>query len=191
MAGNEIFDNLIPFSIDTSFFTLTIHLGIMFWGALFRYWYENRKLDLFSWLIFLGYGSAWLIAGILATLYYIFVNPDIDVLRHIIPYTLGLSLFSVMATYLRLKSALLIWLGTISYSLYLFHSVTLHALNWWVQNSEMSWLKGWTTGSYMLVAALSAVLISAFTYRYIELPSIRIGSYLSRKEIRKEPANVI
>lgn len=79
----------------------------------------------------------------------------------------GTSLFGLLRT----RAAKV--LGTISYSLYLTHCialfVTVHAVDRLVPMSSLS------AGQYWLLAALAAagsVLLSAFTYRYVEHPFI-------------------
>jgi peptidoglycan/LPS O-acetylase OafA/YrhL len=49
----------------------------------------------------------------------------------------------------------------------------------------MDWIKGWTTGSYMLLTVVLTILLSAITYRCIESPAIRLGSLLSKRTASK------
>lgn len=88
-------------------------------------------------------------------------------------------MFAGLAIYGKLKSSWLVWLGTISYSLYLFHPVAMYSLSWVVQNSEIDSLKNWPITGYMLVTLVATIAISALTYRIVELPAIRLGNLLA------------
>jgi peptidoglycan/LPS O-acetylase OafA/YrhL len=80
----------------------------------------------------------------------------------------GNSLFGL------LRTASAKFLGTVSYSIYLLHGIVLHLLLTAVNNFHpivtMSPLEYW---GYILVAGLVTVLVSAFTYQYIEYPFIQ------------------
>jgi peptidoglycan/LPS O-acetylase OafA/YrhL len=68
------------------------------------------------------------------------------------------------------------WLGKISYSLYLLHSVVLYSL------ASLYWSR--TTHHILLMAfgiALSLVLAAGF-YRWVEVPSIALGRHLTQKK---------
>lgn len=66
------------------------------------------------------------------------------------------------------------FLGTISYSIYLLHGIVLHltliSVNYFY---PIATLGSFTYWSVMLVAGLITVLVSAFTYQYIEYPFIQ------------------
>jgi peptidoglycan/LPS O-acetylase OafA/YrhL len=66
------------------------------------------------------------------------------------------------------------FLGAISYSIYLLHGIVLHlvlsAVNQFHPIVTMSPLEYW---AYILAAGLVTVLVSAFTYQYIEYPFIQ------------------
>jgi peptidoglycan/LPS O-acetylase OafA/YrhL len=79
----------------------------------------------------------------------------------------GNSLFGL------LRTASTKFLGMISYSIYLLHGIVLHlvltAVNYFHPINTLSPLVYW---GYILLAALMTVLVSAFTYQYIEYPFI-------------------
>lgn len=80
----------------------------------------------------------------------------------------GNSLFGLLRT----TSAK--FLGTISYSIYLLHGIVLHlmltAVNHFHPIVRMSPLEYW---AYILLAAFVTVLVSSFTYQYVEYPFIK------------------
>ena len=73
-----------------------------------------------------------------------------------------------------LKTVSAKFLGTISYSIYLLHGIVIHlmmmAVNYFYPVVSLTPLQYW---SWMLVCALMTVLVSAFTYQYIEYPFIK------------------
>ena len=167
-------------SIDPAWTMLALHLGVMFWGALFRIWYDRAPMPIFARLSVFGYIGCWIVMAIVGVTYYLLVKADIKILHFFIPYALGVSMFAVLAIYGKLKNSWLVWLGTISYSLYLFHPVAMYSLSWVVQNSEIDSLKNWPITGYMLVTLVATIAISALTYRIVELPAIRLGNLLAQ-----------
>jgi peptidoglycan/LPS O-acetylase OafA/YrhL len=159
---------------------LALNLGVMFWGALFRIWYDRTPMPVLAKLSLFGYVGCWLVMATVGVAYYLLVKTDIKILRFPIPYALGVAMFAGLVIYGKFKSALLVWLGTISYSLYLFHPVVMYSLSWLIQHSEIDWLKGWPIAGYMLVTLAATIAISALTYRVVELPAIRLGNMLTR-----------
>lgn len=170
----------IAVTIGPAWTMLALHLGVMFWGALFRIWYDRTPMSVLAKLSVFGYIGCWLIMAMFGVTYYLLVKADIKILHFVIPYALGVSMFAGLAIYGKLQSSWLVWLGTISYSLYLFHPVAMYSLSWLVQNSEIDWLKNWPISGYMLVTLAATIGISALTYRIVELPAIRLGSQLAR-----------
>ena len=73
----------------------------------------------------------------------------------------------------------LVWLGTISYSIYLMHMPVVHMLLWLVRYSEIAWIKGWSLGVYMSLIASITILLSVITYRLIEKPAIKYAEKIS------------
>ena len=167
-------------TIDPAWTMLALHLGVMFWGALFRIWYDKVPMPALAKLSVFGYIGCWIVMAIVGVTYYLLVKADIKILHFFIPYALGVSMFAGLAIYGKLKSSWLVWLGTISYSLYLFHPVAMYSLSWLVQKSEIDWLKNWPIAGYMLVTLAATIAISALTYRIVELPAIRLGNLLAR-----------
>ena len=177
--GGGLIGLVVPFAVEPQVLLLVVHLGLMFWGALVRHAYESRRLPIFAWLVLVGYAAAWLAVGTVVGTHALQVQNE-ALFRTFVPYTIGVVLFIVFASCIRLRSPVLVWLGAISYSLYLFHPVAQYSLSWLVQATDIAWLKGWTTGAYMLVATLLAVAVSAVTYRYVELPFQTLGGRLAK-----------
>lgn len=161
---------------------LSLHLSIMFWGALFRMWYDGQATGLLARLSVFGFVGLWLLfAGVAITYYTLKADADIKVIHFFVPYAIGVLSFLLLATVCKLNWAWLAWLGAISYSLYLFHPVVMYSMAWMIQHSGMAWMQNWHTGEYMIVALLGTIGMSALTYKYIEVPAMRMGNALARR----------
>lgn len=171
----------VPSISSPALATMSLNLGVMFWGALFRAWVDQRAFPAAANVPLFGYVIAWLCLVLYAIKLYA-INAAYWQL--VAPYAIGISAFAALAISKRVTSPLLVWLGTVSYSIYLLHPVVLYTISSLVQLSDMEWLKGWTTGGYMLLAIIMTVLLSALTYRYVERPAMRLGTLLSK------PSNV-
>lgn len=65
----------------------------------------------------------------------------------------------------------LVWLGTVSYSVYLVHALVLYAVPWWGDSKPLTFLR-W------LVITL---VVSGLTYRWVERPAIDLGRRWTRR----------
>ena len=94
---------------------------------------------------------------------------ELAVLLFFFPIVFGNSLFG----FLSLKSSLI--LGEISYSIYLIHGVIFYIFFTYLFNPDTSnsYLESF---AYMPFLMLFSVLISLFTYRFIERPFIHLGA---------------
>ena len=173
-----------PFTLSPALSMLALNLGVMFWGALFRIWYDKKPMPTLTRLAVFGFIGVWSAMAVFAVTYYLLVNADIKILHFFVPYALGLAVFAGLAIYGKVKSAWLVWLGTISYSLYLFHPVVFYSLSWLAQIGQVQWLQGWTTGAYMLASLAGTIALSSLTYRYIEQPAMRLGNALAHRRAK-------
>jgi peptidoglycan/LPS O-acetylase OafA/YrhL len=172
----------IPSIPSPTLVTMCLNLGVMFWGALFRSWIEQRSFPAMAKLALFGYVAAWCCLMLYAIKMF---SVNDAYWKLCAPYAIGVLLFGALAIIKKVTSAWLVWLGTISYSIYLFHPVVMYTVSRMVQVSNMDWIKGWTTGSYMLLTVVLTILLSAITYRCIESPAIRLGSLLSKRTASK------
>ncbi|MEP7042042.1 MAG: acyltransferase [Dokdonella sp.] len=97
-----------------------------------------------------------------------------------VAYALGLLLFVVATSFVRIESRLTDWLGRISYSVYLFHPVVFLTLLWWLARQPPgSWSRTQHLGVYLLANLLLTLLLAHLVYRWIERPSIHLGHRLA------------
>jgi peptidoglycan/LPS O-acetylase OafA/YrhL len=80
------------------------------------------------------------------------------------------------------------WIGRISFSIYLVHFLVIDAMiqiipNGFIANKTLGF------GLAFIIAVLLSVVISTFTYRFIEVPGIRLGKYFINRLRQKETAD--
>jgi len=102
--------------------------------------------------------------------------------RFLLGHILGLMIFLAGYYGLRRAHRSFLWLGTISYSIYLFHPIVMQLLHWLVQQSWASVLTGLHLSVYLLMAFVITVGMASVTWLWIEQPSIKLGRRLKRKE---------
>jgi peptidoglycan/LPS O-acetylase OafA/YrhL len=152
------------------------HLGIMFWGTLYRAWWEERLHGGFA------KTCMW---GLLATLlvfYPLFCGAVVRFpTNYYLGYPLAIAIFVVGTTFVRLSWRPLAWMGEVSYSIYLLHPIVFNLLLWILMRAEVaSWWRTRHLAAYVLANMILTVLLAGLTYRWIEQPAIAFGRRLSR-----------
>lgn len=170
----------LPISVSPSLAVLCLHLGVMCWGALFRMWYDDRTLNPWAKAAVVGFVGCWALLACYGLRYHYLVGENYPLMRFVMPYFLGVFLFALMASVVRVRAAFLVWLGTISYSLYLLHPIAMNLLIWFVDTGAW-WAQKWSLGAYMLCTVAVSIALSAATYRLVEKPSMRIGAALAAR----------
>lgn len=91
-------------------------------------------------------------------------------------YALGLLVFIMGTSIVRIRTRLTDWLGQISYSIYLFHPVIFMTLLWWLlRQPPGSWWRSQHLGVYLLINTVLTIALADLVYRLVEKPSIRLG----------------
>lgn len=165
--------------------TMPLNLSIMFWGGLFRIFYDNPylKTPLFSKNI-----PVKILFFILTAI--IFIIPVFFLLKGLInelyksvqigtAYILGLLLFLIGVNIIKLKNSFLVWLGTISYSMYLFHPVVFYSVFWLLKNYAPVALLELHLIVYLLVNLVLIIVFSALIYYLVEKPAIKFAHHLT------------
>jgi peptidoglycan/LPS O-acetylase OafA/YrhL len=161
----------------------------MFWGALFRCWHDRARandtqrfspvvlavfilfplgvctLPLLNWIFFAYLPST------LATKLSVFMPP----------VSLGLGLFILLSTKLKLNHRLSTWLGEISYSMYLFHPIVFYTFFVLLRDGRLPWLTDVHLSVYLLLSVLGTIALSAMIYYAVEKPMMRLGRRLSAR----------
>ncbi|PHY05837.1 MAG: hypothetical protein CK528_11895 [Alcaligenaceae bacterium] len=95
------------------------------------------------------------------------------------PVSLGLGLFILLSTKLKLNHRISTWLGEISYSMYLFHPVVFYTLFVPLRDRHLPWLADAHLAVYLLLSVLGTIALSALIYYAVEKPMMRLGRRLS------------
>ncbi|WP_444932035.1 acyltransferase family protein [Microbulbifer sp. SSSA002] len=170
---------LLQLPATTSY--LPFAIAVMFCGALIRYYYETRR------------GYRYLLWGLLAT----FSIPLFVAILHFIgrsisetPLRFALSHFIALAIFLafvllRVKPLrYLAALGTISYSIYLFHLAVVFVGNWAITQPWGQGLANYPLPTLLVLITLLSFALAAILYWLVERPCMQLGHYLSSRSER-------
>ncbi len=163
---------------------LPLALSLMFFGSIWRQWLlaehskqltRNLKMLLIAFAVLLpptlfmaynkdmGNGETW---G-----------------RYCFTYAVAISSFLLLTRSVRLDHPALVWLGAVSYSLYLLHPSVALLSEWLLSN----------TGAGALVVAVFATLLTLgvahVCFHCIESPFIQLGKRLNNRKARTQPVN--
>ena len=83
----------------------------------------------------------------------------------------GIALFIATLLFWRRPPDAVVWMGSISYSLYLLHPVVLYPLAW-VLTYQVVWPAPLGVGSLLVVLGAGSLALAALSYRWVELPAI-------------------
>ena len=101
------------------------------------------------------------------------------IFRLFIPIAIGLGLFILFSTKLKINNRLCTWFGEISYSLHLFHPLVFYPLFILVRDERLPVLNGAHLSIYLLLSVLGSIVLSAAIYYLVEKPAIKLGRKLA------------
>jgi len=184
---------LIPAPDISAWRSMPYHLAIMFWGGIARHCFDNssRTVTIAGISLRMPHLLALVTATILLPLLLIALvhwqsTGKIKELTLTAAYSLGMAIFVVGVFRIRLQHRVLVWLGTISYSLYLFHSVFFTPMYLWAYLHKDHPLAQLHMGIYLAVVVLVSVIFSDLVYRLVEAPSNRLARRLVARLPRKQ-----
>lgn len=171
--------NALPRPSVSQWILMPLHLAIMFWGAIIRLVYENKTLTIPVkhwkipvWLLvfllafaFLGYA--------IASWFSYYKTGDIRNLHEAIAYPIAVIGFLLSVFVLPITHRFIVWLGTISYSLYLLHPAVFYPLRWWVGKTPE--YAHFPLSVYLLVCISLSLIVAWLGYRFVEMPAIALG----------------
>jgi len=175
-------------TLATHWAEMPLFLAIMFWGGLFRMWYDDRG----GTCALRGYRVP-LVVPVFLLLFIILFRPLIYQYVHWgriweltqpTPYFIGLGLFTLGALVVRIGNRFFVWLGAISYSIYLLHPVILHAMRIVLKNIHLHW-GDLNIFVYLLVCSVLSVLLAGLVYTAVEKPAIRFGRTLVNRQVTR------
>ncbi len=164
---------------------LPLALALMFFGSIWRQWLlaEHSK-ELTRNLRMLLIAFAVLLPPTLIMAYNRDMGTGETWGRYCFTYALAISSFLLLTRSVRLDHPALVWLGAVSYSLYLLHPSMLML---------SQWLLGGTGASTLIIASLATVLTMGaahLCFRYIESPFIQLGKRLNNRKAKTRPVSV-
>jgi peptidoglycan/LPS O-acetylase OafA/YrhL len=175
---------------DPDFLYLPFILSLMFLGALCRKAYDAGDGSARGWFRGEDARNLWTAAvpWMLFPALLVAVPLEGDALLRADPavfgtgHLLGLALFAAAALWLRVRpSRALLFLGAISYSLYLFHGFAIDLVVAAVEDSGLDFLKGRSFRFYLASMVLAAFAIAALSHAFVEKPFIALGRRFSAR----------
>jgi len=174
---NPYLDNLSYWN-NFIYFSFIFNLPIFMCGMLaFTIWKQHFKL---TWLYILS----------IILMLYLFV-PPLRLVYLPIPteylYGVFFAILILMTGHIKVNNILgrmWILLGRVSYSAYLVHLIALGYTGMLINNAFDNQILSKSLVHYLsrlLITLVITVLISAFTYKFIEIPGARLGNFIIRK----------
>lgn len=149
-----------------------LNIALMFLGTLMRRAWLEQDIGAKRWVVVVSAAWASLVPPIL---WLTPSQPDMPItpFSFCIAYWLALGLF-IAASRLKVpKGKAFLWLGVVSYSIYLFHDICIEVILKLIPPSSF-WEDSLFTGAVLG----SSIALAALIYHLIEHPSIRIGHRL-------------
>lgn len=171
--------NALPRPSVSQWILMPLHLAVMFWGAIIRLVYENKTLTISikHWQI-----PVWLLVFLLAFAFLSYAaaswfsyykTGDIRNLHEAVAYPIAIIGFLFSVFVLPITHRAVVWLGTISYSLYLLHPAVFYPLRWWVaQHPDYA---QFPLTIYLVICLCLSILVAWLGYRFVEMPAIALG----------------
>jgi peptidoglycan/LPS O-acetylase OafA/YrhL len=172
----------VVLNITQEFQYIPFLLAIMLTGALYRKVFEDRiyTLKACRWAI-LASGMCFGLPLLLLLLSVLDIEVVPDALRFGLSHCLALLLFLTGAVVLRRVPKAMVWLGTISYSVYLFHPIVMYWLRDAIIALGIELLTALPLAGYILMVMTCSLAVAALVYYGVERPSLRWGKRLTTK----------
>jgi len=161
------------------------HLAIMFWGGIARICHDDcnaavqiGRLKFSARTVLVSIALIMLIPMFAIAAKNMLTNGKAKDLHLFAAYSLGLLTFYLGCFHLKLRHPVFVWLGTISYSIYLFHGVVFTPMYWWARYHPQHPLAQLHIGVYLVLTIVLTIAFSHLVYRYLESPSNRLARHL-------------
>ena len=156
-------------------------LSIMFSGTILRTILTSQQSKRHIYILLLGPLAVFCIPLLTALLHSIGINIVGEPMRFFFGHLLGLALFIIGFYQLKTIHPAMLWFGTTSYSIYLFHPIALEIVGWAKNQEWANYLPIMHVSVYMLLVFFITLLIAFITYNIIEKYSIELGRRLTSK----------
>lgn len=162
---------------------LPLGLSLMFFGSIWRQWLlAERSRQLTRSLVLVLGAYALLLPPILLLAYGENLIGGEAGGRYLFTYAAAIVIFLLLTRSVRLDHPMLVWLGSVSYSLYLLHPSMLLLAEYLLRGLQLPAL-------YAAVLATALTLgIADLSFRYIETPFIQWGKRLNNRHAKTQTA---
>ncbi len=171
--------SVLGFSLSQEMRYLPYVLAIMYSGTVLRQYFFPRE----------GVAKFWGLSGVvlvfsIPVLVFVLSIFGLNFVEHpgrfFFGHLFGLVIFVGGFYVLRIESRILLWLGAISYSLYLFHPIVMKMVGLWVDKALSVGVEATHMGVLICFISLLTMGVASLVYRFVEMPSIALGRHLSR-----------
>lgn len=164
---------------------LFLALAFMFWGTVWRDYLFNKNPDSKRKGIKIVFAMLFLIPLISLLAY----NKDMGFnetwYRYTISYYLAIITLLLLTLKYKITNPLFVWLGQISFSLYLFHGIVLSALNHTIGDSFI-YQYYLPAHLYIAIGLLLSIALAGQIYKNIEKPFINYGKKINYGLLNKK-----
>lgn len=171
-------------SIDRELIYVLYVIAIMFSGTILRTLLLNEKAERQGKLLIIAPFLVFSIPVGVIILSAIGIDVVSEPIRFFFGHMIGLALFVFGFYKLKLKNTFLLWLGTVSYSVYLFHPIAMKLIHWLMQQEWATYISSLHLSFYMLLVCITTFLVASLTYRFVERPCIDLGHRLTSRITR-------
>lgn len=137
------------------------HIGIMFWGSIFRKYIGENK----NYIIKYSLGFIFIIiVGIIPLALYQYTLCDFG--KIIGGYSLSMALFILLTLIIKINNVKIAYIGEISYSIYLFHPIVFYPI--YKLAGYYSWIYNYHLIVYIIISVVLTIILSIIMYEKIE-----------------------
>lgn len=176
----------LPTYVNNAWKMLALYLATMFWGALYRAWHDRKPWTTSSSFVLWGLPIAITLLMTAALVFKLTHGSEVGNIFDIkftASHALGMWLFIAVALWKNLRFRPLVFLGEISYALYLFHPIVFFPIHWWAGKTQLSWVRTLPLEFWVAAMTLVSVLVAYLVHRWVELPAISKGKDITRSMI--------
>lgn len=175
--------SLVPDFVSPRFLEWPAYFSIMFWSAACRQ-IVDRKATGQTTLAVVILGFFWLVVlPATGVVVYLAQRHDAVISKWVLlkygAFALGLYAFVALTFLIRIRNPVLRYLGTISFSLYLFHPAIMRLLVG--AHAALFPALPVTPTLFIFTCALVTIGFSSIVYRYVEAPAISIGNRIANR----------
>ena len=173
--------SFVPAFVSDRYVEWLAYFSIMFWSAACRQ-IVDRKATRLTTLVVVALAMFWLaVLPLTGLTVYLTQQHDATITKWALmkygAFALGLYAFVGFTFMIRIRSSALRYLGTISFSIYLFHPAIMRLLAG--THTTLAPNLPVTPTLFVVICALATIIFSAIVYRYVEAPAIAIGNMIA------------